>query len=31
MMKQLAELGGDLTDFLPAPAITALKNKFKQQ
>ena len=28
MMKQLAELGGDLTDFLPEPAINALKSKF---
>jgi pantetheine-phosphate adenylyltransferase len=30
MMKQLAELGGDLSDFLPQSVIPALKSKFKQ-
>jgi len=30
MMKQLAELGGDLSDFLPLPVISALKTKYRQ-
>lgn len=30
MMKQLAELGGDLDDFLPQSVIPVLKQKFKQ-
>lgn len=29
MMKQLAELGGDLKDFVPIPVITALQNKYQ--
>jgi len=29
-MKQLAELGGDLSDFVAPSVITALKNKYKQ-
>jgi len=30
MMKQLAELGGNLQDFLPPTVITALQNKYPQ-